>query len=172
MKARGADRIAGVREGEVGRVEAKLMSLGEVRGIVCGNWGEVSEDTHALLHTMALSRVRVAGPSTGRRGRLRSEEGERAVVMGYLRRTLGVATVKAQCSSLLGRLEGLGPGKLLLQVAANRLLSWTDKSGFNSKLIRYLLGKAGPSTGGDSPKQIKNKINISVITIVFTRYKK
>ena len=26
MKARGADRIAGVREGEVGRVEAKLVS--------------------------------------------------------------------------------------------------------------------------------------------------
>ena len=29
---------------------------------------------------------------------------------GYLRRTLSVATVKAQAFSLLGRLEGLGPG--------------------------------------------------------------
>ena len=76
--------------------------------LITGNWGEVSEDTHALLHTMAVSRVRVAGPSTGKRGRLRSEEGERAVVMGYLRRTLGIATIKAQCLSLLGRLESLG----------------------------------------------------------------
>ena len=59
---------------------------------------------------MATSRVRVAGPSTGRQGRLRSEEGERAVVMGYLRRSLGIATIKAQCLSLLGRVEGLGPG--------------------------------------------------------------
>ena len=110
VKARAADRVAGVRVGEVGRVEAKLVSLGKVQGIVCGNWGEVSEDTHALLHTMAVSRVRVAGPSTGRRDKIRPEEGERAVVMGYLRRTLSVAAIKAQCSSLLGRLEGLGPG--------------------------------------------------------------
>ena len=52
---------------------------------------------------MATSRVRVAGPSTGRKGILRSEEGERAMVMGYLRRTLSIATTKAQSSSLLGR---------------------------------------------------------------------
>ena len=70
----------------------------------------MSEDTHALLNTMATSRVQVAGPSTGRKGRLRSENGERAMVMGYLRRTLSVATIKAQSMSLLGRLEGLGPG--------------------------------------------------------------
>ena len=94
----------------MGRVEAKLVSLGSLRGIVCGNWGEVSEDTHALLNTMATNRVRVAGPSYGKRGKMRSEEGERAVVMGYLRRVMGIATIKAQCLSLLGRLEGLGPG--------------------------------------------------------------
>ena len=110
VKARGADRLGGVETGEVGRVESKLVSLGSVRGVVCGNWGEVSEDTHALLHTMAVSRVRVAGPSVGKRGVMRSETGEMAIVMGYLRRTLSVATIKAQCSSLLGRIEGLGPG--------------------------------------------------------------
>ena len=65
--------------------------MGNVRGVVCGNWGEVNKDTHALLHTMATSRVRVVGPSTGRRGRLRSEEGERAVVMGYLRTSRNIA---------------------------------------------------------------------------------
>ena len=77
---------------------------------MCGQWGEVSEDTHMLLNVLATNRVRVAGPSTGRRGKLRSEEGERAVVMGHLRRTLGVATIRAQCLSLLGRLDTLGPG--------------------------------------------------------------
>ena len=93
MKARAADRLAGTAAGVVGRVEVKLVSLGRLRGVVCGNWGEVSEDTHALLSIMATSRVRVAGPSTGRKGKLRSEEGERSVVMGYLRRVMGVATV-------------------------------------------------------------------------------
>ena len=36
IKARGADRIAWVGVGEVGRVEAKLISLGCIWGIVCG----------------------------------------------------------------------------------------------------------------------------------------
>ena len=75
MKARAADRLSWVGDGEVGRVEAKLLSLGSIRGIVCGNWGEVSEDTHSLLKTMAESRVRVIGPSIGRMGRIRSERG-------------------------------------------------------------------------------------------------
>ena len=70
----------------------------------------MSEDTHALLYTMAKSRVRVAGPSSGRAGRERSEEGEMSLVMEPLRRTLSVANIKAQCLSLLGRLDGLGPG--------------------------------------------------------------
>ena len=59
---------------------------------------------------MATNRVRVAGPSMGKKGYMRTEEEERAVVMGYLRRTLGVTTVKAQCLSLISQLEGLGPG--------------------------------------------------------------
>ena len=109
-KARAADRLCGVQPGEVGRVEAKLVSLGHLHGVVCGNWGEVSEDTHALVSALATSRVWVAGPSYGRRGKLRGEEGERAVVVGAIRRKLGVSTVKAQCHSLLGRLDTLGQG--------------------------------------------------------------
>ena len=31
-------------------------------------------------------------------------------MVGAIRRKLGVATVRSQCHSLLGRLEGLGPG--------------------------------------------------------------
>ena len=59
---------------------------------------------------MATNRVRVAGPSRGRRGHFRSEEGERAVAIGSLRRRVGVMTVRCQAASLLGRLETLGPG--------------------------------------------------------------
>ena len=55
--------------------------------MAAGNWGEVSETTHALLAHLATSRVRVFGPTR-----------------------LGVPTLKAQCHSLLGRLETLGPG--------------------------------------------------------------
>ena len=52
----------------------------------------------------------MAGPSRGRRGHLRSEEGERAMAISALRRRLGVLTVRCQALSLLGRLEVLGPG--------------------------------------------------------------
>ena len=38
-KARATDRRQGTPEEQVGRVEEKLVSLGEVRGIVAGQWG-------------------------------------------------------------------------------------------------------------------------------------
>ena len=91
-------------------MEVKLVSLGKVRGLVAGQFGEVSEDTHLLVSAMATSRVRVAGPTRGRRGHMRTEEGERAVAISSIRRRLGVMTVRCQASSLLGRLESLGPG--------------------------------------------------------------
>ena len=118
QKARTADRrYNSVQEGDVGATERKLIQLGEVRGLVAGNWGEVSEATHALLAHLATSRVRVVGTTMGRRGLQRSEEAERSMAISSLRRRLGVATVKAQCHSLLGRLETLGPGS---RTAANR----------------------------------------------------
>ena len=109
-KARTADRRQGVQPGEVGRVESKLVGMGTVRGIVSGNFGEMSEDTHFLVAAMANSRVRVAGPSRGRRGRMRGEEAERSIAVSSIRRRLGVMAVRCQSSSLLGRLETLGPG--------------------------------------------------------------
>ena len=78
--------------------------------MVVGNWGEVSEDTHFLLDAMASSRVRVARPSYGRRGILRTEAAEKAIAIAGLRRRISVIAVRAQASSLLGRLESLGPG--------------------------------------------------------------
>ena len=47
-----------------------------------------AEDKHTLLNTRVAHRVRLAWPFTGKRGMLRSEEGERAMVMGYARRIL------------------------------------------------------------------------------------
>jgi hypothetical protein len=109
-KARAADRRQGVLEDTVGPVEQKLVSLGKVAGIVAGQFGEVSEATHSLVAALATSRVRVAGPTRGRCGLLRSEEAERSVAVTSIRRRLGVMAVRCQASSLLGRLETLGPG--------------------------------------------------------------
>ena len=80
-------------------MEEKLGSLGEVWGVVAGQWGEVSQAAHYLLDDMATSWVRVAGPSTGRRGLLRSKAAERAMVISGLRRRVGVMAVRCQARS-------------------------------------------------------------------------
>ena len=62
------------------------------------------------MEELATSRARIADPQTrGRRGQTLTEEGIKSLAVGYIRRKLGIAAVKAQCHSLLGRLEGLGP---------------------------------------------------------------
>ena len=113
-KARGADQQHG-QPGQIGRVESMLLSFPEVEGIVFVNWGEASEATHKLVDALATSRARVAEPQTSRRGDRLTEEGVRALAVGYIRRRLSVAAVKAQGFSLLGRVEGLGPGAGQLQ---------------------------------------------------------
>ena len=110
-KARNTDQqYCGTAPGTTGPVETKLGSLGEVKGVVVGAFGEGSEDLHSLIHHLAVSRVRMAGPQKGRRGQVRSEEAELALTTSFLRRSLSVVGVRAQAKLLLGRLEVIGPG--------------------------------------------------------------
>ena len=109
-KARNTDqKYCGTVRGTTGPVETKLGSLGEVKGVVVGAFGEGSEDLHSLIHHLAISRVRVAGPQKGRRGQVRTEEAELALITSFLRRSLSVVGVRAQARLLLGRLEVIGP---------------------------------------------------------------
>ena len=113
-KAKNADRLhGGLEPGVVGRVEAKLLTFPPVRGIVFGNWGEVSEDTHKLVDVLATSRAKVAEPQSSRRGGNLTEEGVKSMAVGHIRRKLGVAAVKAQCITLFGRLDSMGPAVVL-----------------------------------------------------------
>ena len=111
-KARRADQEhGGVEQGVTGAVERKLLTFPKVEGIVFGNWGEASQATHQLVEELASSRARIADPQTrGKKGQILSEEGIKSLAVGYIRRKLSIAAVKAQSHSLLGRLEGLGPG--------------------------------------------------------------
>ena len=64
----------------------------------------------SLVETLATSRVRVAGPQRGRKGVVRTKEGEKSIAVSFIRRTLSLAAIRAQSHSLPGRLEGLGRG--------------------------------------------------------------
>ena len=62
-KARNTDlQYCGTEPGTTGPVETKLGSSGEVKGVVVGVFGEGSGDLQSLIHHLAISRVRVAGP--------------------------------------------------------------------------------------------------------------
>ena len=118
IKARNTDRnYCGVPEGTIGPVENKLISMGLVKGVVFGAFGECSQPVHDLIQQLAISRVQVAGPQKGRRGIARSEKAEISLKVAFLRRSLSITAVKTQSFSLLSRLELLGPG---MSAAAKR----------------------------------------------------
>ena len=65
-KAATADKTHnGVEEDNVGPCEQRLVDLGEVRCLVAGNLGEVSDHWHQLLASLATNRVRVSGVQRG-----------------------------------------------------------------------------------------------------------
>ena len=71
--------------------------------------GEI-DDLHSLIHHLAVSRVRYAGPQKGRRGQLRTTEAEIALSTSFLRKSLSICAVRGQAQALLGRLDVIGPG--------------------------------------------------------------
>ena len=119
LKARRVDTAyCETPQGQVGPVERKLLSFERVRGLVFGAFGEASLPVHQLVDSLATSRVSVAAPQRGRMGVERSEAGERAIVVGQVRRKLSIASIRAQCISLHGRLELIGAG--LAEATARR----------------------------------------------------
>ena len=146
LKARTADQnYGGAVEGEQGRVERKLLSYPKVEGLIFGAWGEASEAVHSLVEVLASSRARVADPQRKRKGGYLGEEGVKTLAVGYLRRRLSVCAVQAQCLSLLGRLEVMGPGQAAAsgrrQAAADQEQLWrreraaqqlAERQGFNA----------------------------------------
>ena len=116
-KARRVDRIyCEIEPGQVGPVEAKLLSYERVRGLVFGAFGEVSQPVHQLIDALGTSRVAVARPQRARMGLETQGKGdstvmgESAIMVGQIRRRLSMAPLRAQCLSLHSRLEVMGTG--------------------------------------------------------------
>ena len=67
--------------------DRKLAPMGDglVDGLVVGAFGEVSAASHALINHIATSRVLVASQQLGRRGQLRNEKAEIAIMTIFLR---------------------------------------------------------------------------------------
>ena len=74
--------------------------------LVAGPWGELSQDFHLLLRSLAEKRVESSARAEGRF----SSGCELGKVMGDIRRALSVEIVRGQALCLLDRLSPLGPG--------------------------------------------------------------
>ena len=83
----------------VGPAELKLGSLGRVHSFVIGAFGEASGDLHSLIHHLAASRVRFAGPQLKIRGQVRTEEAEIALTTSFLRKSLSVCVLRSKSQS-------------------------------------------------------------------------
>jgi hypothetical protein len=82
-----------------GAVVARLHSLGRVRGLVVGAFGECSPDLLHLMDRMAKARLG---------GSLNGPGGSGAVT--YVRKRVGVAAVRAQADLILAGVQFCGPG--------------------------------------------------------------
>ena len=87
------------------------------------------------------------------RGRLRSEEAERSMAISSIRRRLGVATVKAQASSLLGRLQMISPGTSAAVGRRRQAQELEDNGRGRSGLRNWQGGKGSGSSGQGLPRR-------------------
>ena len=95
----------------VGPVQSRLSRYGEVEGWCFGIWGEGSDTVHTLIHNIVESRLQVLGQQPGRQGKVRSLEGERAHLVGSVRRQVSFLAVRANARLILGRVEShIGQG--------------------------------------------------------------
>ena len=109
-KARKADHnYGGTPEGEIGRMEQKLINYGRVRGLVIGAWGEISEDFKTLLQVMADRKQEELQAQTGGEFR-KSVTAQLASYVSQNRQQLSRICVQSQARLVLDRLEGLGGG--------------------------------------------------------------
>ena len=100
-------QVLGIPRGEVGPLQRKLQSFGDIMGLVVGAFGEGSQDLHELVHTMARSRLRGQGLKEGREG----SDAELGVITGQVRRSLSTSFIRANSLCLLAHLDKMGEGQ-------------------------------------------------------------
>ena len=141
-KARKADKKYGnTPEGQIGRMEQKLLRFGKVRGLVVGAWGEISEDFKSLMEVMGEKKREELEAQTGMENR-KSVTAQLASYISQNRQQLSRICVQAQSRLVLDRLEGLGRGT---GEAARRRghVSWLGRKWEKERQAQLLATKQG-----------------------------
>ena len=90
----------------VGPLQQHLESYGQIRCLVAGQYGDVSQDFHTLLKDLATSKAAHISRMEGRP----VSDSECGLILHQLRRRLSVSIISNQSSCLLSRLGHMVPG--------------------------------------------------------------
>ena len=123
-----------------------MSEFGDLKGLVVGMYGDVSQDLHDLILYMANSRAQHLAQSSGRP----LSVSDRSLILGSLRRRLSVVAVRAQASCLLARVSHINGNA---EEAANRRARVkgtyeVEKSEMQAHFSAYIRGKR-PHTRGN-----------------------
>ena len=106
-KAQHIDRkYCGTALNHVGPLQQRLQSFGDLLCLVAGQYGDVSQDLHELLKSLATSKAAHISQMEGRP----VSDSERGLLLHQIRRRLSVSIVTSQSSCLLSRLHHTAPG--------------------------------------------------------------
>ena len=103
--ARRGDELGGAAPGQ-GRVSQRLTELGPVWDLTVGGYFEGSEGVHKLVQAMGEAWCRKQLLANGRL----PGDGEKSVIISYIRKRLLTAIVKGSLSVLLNRTSMMGDG--------------------------------------------------------------
>ena len=95
-------RFHGTERHQIGLVEVKLNSYGDLQCLVLGQFGEGSQHVHDLASQKAATHSRSLGRP--------ASDHERASFLHHYRRHLGIRAVRAQAQCLLARTGHLEQG--------------------------------------------------------------
>ena len=108
---------------QIGPVETRLLTYGQVRGWCFGAWGEVSGEVNYLLQKIAQAKLEVGNTQPSGRRTYKTREAQLAGLVASTRRDLSHKAVQQQSKLLLDRLKLLGDGA---KEAANRR-GWAEE---------------------------------------------
>merc|ERR1719319_554724 len=109
-------------------------------GFVFGKWGEISSQTHELIHQLARARLILPGlrKPVGRSGKTLQDSALLAEFVGSLRRQFRFVGVRAQSRMLLDRLDllvGMGAGDVARR---NRFAAAAEKAASDERAAQTI----------------------------------
>ena len=112
----------------------RLRSFGRTRGLVFGAYGEASADVHTLIGSAAEAQASQVWREAG----ARSASEMRAVLIGRMRRRVGLATVQAMARHRLARVPYVGVSHAVVQARAQRRVMHTGSAWVHDAQDIYL----------------------------------